>query len=265
MGAEGINRDYNFDMEIQETPGSRSIGRALDMVAAFQSRDRQLSAAELARRAGLPRSTAHRMASELADMGILEQTVDGQFRLGMKLFEFGQLALYQRGLRESASSILADLSNATHHTAHLAILDNCDVVYLDIITPSPPPRLRSRVGGRLPSTVTGVGKAILAFSPPEVVQRVLARGLPRLTANSITDESQLLAELAKVRRTGLAFDNQEQAIGTSCCAAPIFGLHKQVVGAISVSGNTSTLKLTLVAAAVQAAATGISRVQGAED
>jgi len=252
-------------MQNDDNSGFRSVRRALAVTAAFQSRDRQLSAAELARRAGLPRSTAHRTACELADLGILEQTADGQFRLGMMLFELGQLALYQRGLRESASSFLADLSNATHHAAHLAVLDNCDVVYLDIITPSPPPRLRSRVGGRLPSTVTGVGKAILAFSPSEVVQRVIAHGLPRLTANSITDESRLLAELAKIRRTGLAFDNQEQAIGTSCCAAPIFGINRQVVGAISVSGQTSTLKLTLVAAAVRAAATGISRLQGAED
>jgi len=202
------------------------------------------------------------MSGELANLGILEQTPDGQFRLGLKLFELGQLALYQQGLRESAASFLADLSNATRQTSHLAILDHCDVVYLDSIRPSPPPRLRARVGGRLPATVTGVGKAILAFSSPETIDEVIARGLPRLTTNSITDEARLRAELAKVRRTGLAFDHQEQAVGTSCCAAPIFGVHQRVVGAVSVSGHTSNIRLDLVAAAVQSAAAGISRVQG---
>jgi len=255
---------YDFVMESHESTGLRSVSRALGMLTVFQFRDRQLSAAELARRTGLPRSTAHRTACELAELGILEQTYDGQFRLGMQLFELGQLALFQRGLRESASSYLADLSSVTHESAHLAVLDNCDVVYLDIITPSPPPRLRSRIGGRLPSTVTGVGKAILAFSPPEVLRRVIANGLPRLTANSITDEPRLLAELATVRRTGLAFDNQEQAIGTSCCAAPIFGTNRQVVGAVSASGHTSSIKLDLVAPAVRSAAIAISRVQGAD-
>ena len=201
----------------------------------------------------------------MASLGALEQLQDGQFRLGMKLFEYGQLALYQRGLRESASSSLADLSNATHQTAHLAVLDDCDVVYLDIISPSPAPRLRSRIGGRLPATVTGVGKAILAFEPEEVIQEVIARGLPRLTTNSITDETRLRAELEKVRQTGLAFDNQEQAVGTSCCAAPIFGIHQAVVGAVSVSGHTENIQFDLVAAAVRAAAAGISRLQGARD
>jgi len=240
-----------------------SISRALALLSVFQTKDRELTAAELARRSGLPRSTAYRIAGELADLGGLEQTPDGHFRLGMKLFEWGQLALYQRGLRESASSFLADLSTATHQTAHLAVLDNCEVVYLDIIRPSNAPRMHSRVGGRLPATVTGLGKAMLAFSPPDVIDDVIARGLPRMTANSITDESRLRAELAKIHRTGIAFDHQEQAIGTSCCAAPIFGMNHRVVGAVSVSGHTSSIRLDLMSAAVQSTAAGISRVQGA--
>ncbi|MDR1449987.1 MAG: IclR family transcriptional regulator [Propionibacteriaceae bacterium] len=240
-----------------------SVARALALLAAFRPRDRELTAAELARRSGLARSTAYRLAGELAGLGMLEQTLGGRFRLGMKLFELGQLALYQQGLRESASSFLADLSNATRQTSHLAVLDGFEVVYLDIIRPSSSPRLRSRIGGRLPATVTGVGKAILAFSPPELVDQVLSAGLPSLTSNSITDEQRLRAELAKVRRSGLAFDHQEQAVGTSCCAAPVFGSGKKVVGAVSVSGHTSSIRLDLVSAAVQSAAAGISRVQGA--
>ena len=240
-----------------------SVARAVTLVSTFRWKDRELSSAEIARRADLPRSTAYRMACELATLGIFEQLPDGQFRLGMQLFEFGQLALYQRGLRESASSFLADLSSATHQTVHLAVLDNCDVVYLDIISPTPTPRLRSRIGGRLPATVTGVGKAILAFEPEEVIQAVIARGLPRLTTNSITDEGRLRAELEKIRQTGLAFDNQEQAVGTSCCAAPIFGIRQTVVGSVSVSGHTESLQFDLVAAAVRSTAAGISRAQGA--
>jgi len=240
-----------------------SVARAVALMSVFRWKDRELSSAELARRSGLPRSTAYRMACELSALGALEQLPDGQFRLGMPLFEWGQLALYQRGLRESASSFLADLSNATHQTAHLAVLDNCDVVYLDIISPSPAPRLRSHIGGRLPATVTAVGKAILAFEPEEVIDEVIARGLPRLTTNSITDESRLRTELEHVRQTGLAFDNQEQAVGTSCCAAPIFGVRQSVVGSVSVSGHTESIKFDLVAAAVRSTAAGISRMQGA--
>lgn len=239
------------------------VARAWTILSVFHPRDRRLSAAELARRSGLPRTTAYRIAGELASLGALEQVGDGQFQLGMRLFELGQLALYQRGLRESAASFLADLATSTHHTAHLAVRDGTEVVYLDIIRPSQAPHLRSRVGGRLPITVTGVGKALLAFSPPETVSAVLAAGLPRLTIHSITDETRMRTELAKVRRAGIAFDDQEQAIGTSCCAAPILGANKRAVAAISVSGHTTSIRLDRVAPAVQAAAAGISRLQGA--
>lgn len=252
-------------MVVENDTKLRSVSRALAIMTAFRPRDRALSAAELARRANLPRSTAHRMALDLVDLGALEQTSNGQFRLGMTLFELGQMALYQRGLRESASSFLADLSNATHQTVHLAVLDHCDVVYLDIISPSPAPRLRSRVGGRLPAANTAVGKAILAFSSPDVIDKVFARGLVRLTSHSIIDEARLRAELAKIRQTGVAYDNQEQAIGTSCCGAPIFGADRHVVGAVSVTGHTASIRLDLVTAAVRSTAAGISRIQGAED
>ena len=232
------------------------------VLAAFTVPDTELSGAELARRSGLPRSTTHRVASELVAVGLLEQTSSGRMRLGMRLFELGHLALLQRGLRESASPFLADLSAATHETVHLAVLEGLDVVYIDIIRPSSAPALRSRVGGRLPPSTTGVGKALLAFSPPGLVDAVIERGLPRLTPYSITDGAKLRAELVQVRRAGLAFDNQEQAIGTVCCSAPVFGVGGALVGAVSVSGHLGTLRIDRVKMAVRSTAAGISRIQG---
>ena len=240
-----------------------SIARAMSVLESFQSKDRDLTAAELARRSGLPRSTAYRIAGELASLGALEQTADGHFRLGGKLYEMGQLAIFQRGLRDSAASFLVDLANATRQTVHLGVLDNSEVVFLDVVRPGPAPQSMSRSEIRMPATATGLGKAVLAFSAAEVVDQVIARGLPKVTSNTITEEVRLRSELTKIRRTGLAFDHQEHATGTSCCAAPIFGSSNKVVGAVSVSGQTSSIRLDLVAAAVQTTAAGISRLQGA--
>jgi DNA-binding IclR family transcriptional regulator len=250
-----------MDAPISSSQGM--ITRALGLLTCFDARDRDLSAAELARRCGLPRSTTHRMATELVQNGLLERIPGGHFRLGLALFELGQLALVQRGLRDSAATFLADLSSATHQSAHLAVLDGTEVVFLDVITPSPAPRSHIRIGGRLPATATAVGKAILAFSPPPIMDAVLGAGLKRLTAHSITDETRMRAELTEIRRTGIAYDNQEQSLGTSCCGAPIFGHHNEPIGAISVSGHTGALHFDLVIAAVRSAAAGISRIQGA--
>jgi len=237
------------------------LARAVAVLTSFSAPDRELSGAELARRAKLPRSTTHRIATELVSVGLLEQTPSGRLRLGMRLFELGHLALFQRGLRECASSFMADLAHATHETVHLAVLDGLDVVYLDIIRPSGAPALRSRLGGRLPPSATAVGKAILAFSPPELVEAVIDRGLPQLTIHSITEGDRLKAELFEIRRTGISFDNQEQAIGTVCCGAPIFGAGGHVVGSISVSGRLGAVRADRVKMAVRSTAAGISRLQ----
>ena len=240
-----------------------SIARAMALLESFQTKDRDLTAAELARRSGLPRSTAYRIAGELAVLGALEQTPDGHFRLGEKVHDLGQLATSQRGLRESAASFLVDLANATHQTVHLGVLDNAEVVFLDVVRPGPTQPLMNRPEARMPATATGLGKAMMAFSSPDVVEQIIARGLPKVTSNSITDEMRLRSELTKIRRTGLAFDHQEHAMGTSCCAAPIFGSSNKVIGAVSVAGPTANIRLDLVATAVQTTAAGISRLQGA--
>jgi DNA-binding IclR family transcriptional regulator len=205
------------------------------------------------------------LTADLAGVGMLEQTEGGHYRLGLKLLDLGHVALCQRGLRESAAAFLADLSAASRQAVHLAVLDNQEVAVLDIVrpTPAPTPRSRVRPGGRLSPTATALGKAILAFSPPAVVDEVAARGLVQLTPNSITDETRLRAELVKVRRAGLAFDNQESTVGISCCAAPILGAHREAVGAVSVSGPSASIRLDQVSAAVQCTAAAISRVHGA--
>ena len=242
--------------------GMSGIARALAILSAFQSKDRELSAAEIARRVGFPRSTVYRLIGELTDLGALEHTTDGHYRLGVRVLELGQQAQVQRGVREIASPFLYDLSMVTHQTTHLAILDHSDVVFLDRIRPIAQTQRWSKPGGRLPATVTGAGKAILAFSPPDIVDGIIARGLPKLTQHSIIDEERLRSELSVARQTGVAFARQEHSLDTSCCGSPIFGEKRKVIGAVSVSGPSSTIRLDMVAVAVQSAAAGISRLQG---
>jgi DNA-binding IclR family transcriptional regulator len=75
------------------------------------------------------KSTAHRLLIELEYWGAVERTAGG-VRLGMRLFELGQLAGRQRDLLETAGPFLADLFEATRETVHLAVLDGVEVVYV---------------------------------------------------------------------------------------------------------------------------------------
>lgn len=234
------------------------LGRSLTLLAAFHSTDTVVSLAELNRRTGIPKSTAHRLLAELAEWQVVERIGTG-FRVGMRLFELGQLAPVQRGIREAAAPFLADLVEATHQTVHLAILDGIDVVYLHKIDGRNCPPVGSRLGGRMPVYCTGVGKAMLAFAPGHVLDQVIARGLRRRTPRTVVAPGVLGRELEAVRASGFAQEREESAVGVACVAAPVLGSDGRPIAAISVTGWSNQLKTATFAPAVRTAALGIAR------
>ncbi|HKX66926.1 MAG TPA: IclR family transcriptional regulator, partial [Intrasporangium sp.] len=163
------------------TPGTRPgvLSRTLTLLETFEAADASLSLAELSRRSGLPKPTVHRMVAEMTRERMLERLDDGTYRLGMRLFEIGERLQTNRTLSDAALPIMEDLREATRQRIHLAVLDGVDVVYVEILGANLM-HVGSRTGGRFPAHATGVGKAILAYSPRAVVQARIEAGLPRL-------------------------------------------------------------------------------------
>ncbi|MBX6391309.1 MAG: IclR family transcriptional regulator, partial [Frankia sp.] len=132
------------------------------------------------------------------------------------------------------------------------------VVYVERIRGHDAVPLPSRVGGRLPLTCTGVGKALLAFSGPALLEEVLAKPLSSLTPYSITDPERLRTVIEKVQVSGLAYEEQESQLGVACIAAPVLsgGL---AVAALSVAVSRSRFRPAQLAPAVRTAALGLTR------
>lgn len=244
-----------------ESPGPRtrsSLGRALSLLDAFSLDRPELSIRELSRLTGVPRSTTHRLVEELVDWGALERG-DGGVRLGVKLFELGSRSPTQATLREATSPSLHALSEVCRLTANLAVREGDRIVYLEKID-SPTLKVpHSRFGGRGYLHATGLGKAILAFSPSDVVDEVIASGLPRVAPRTIVDPGALRSELARVRRVGHAFDVEESLSGLFCVAAPILDRGDRAIAAISVTGATALAQAEKYAPAVHATARSISK------
>ncbi|MDG3009753.1 IclR family transcriptional regulator [Rhodococcus sp. D2-41] len=238
------------------------LDRAALLLDAFDGPGR-LTLAEIVRRTGLPRSSAHRMLERLVQLRWLRRS-GRDYELGMRLFELGSLAVHQDRIHQAALPFLHELHRRTGYVVHLAILEGTDVVYLEKICGRFGMGLPSRVGGRQPAHCTSVGKALLAYSPQSVVDRVLAAGLQRKTTFSIGSAPQLHAELGHIRDRGAAFDRGEALTGVSCVAAPI-GTENNVVGAISVCGPSNQMKLDhRLAAPVRVAAAGAWRALSSE-
>ena len=198
------------------------VGRVLTLLTAFRPGDTELTLAELHRRTGIAKPTAHRLLAELDGWDVIERTPTG-IRLGMRLFELGQLVPRQRGLLEAAAPFLTDLFEATHETVHLAVPDGVEVVYVQKLDGSRGPRVPSRVGGRMPMHCTGVGKALLAFGPSERLAAVLDAGLTRVAPRTIITPGRLNAELAAIRESGVSREREESGAGVTCVAAPVLG------------------------------------------
>ncbi|WP_285572360.1 IclR family transcriptional regulator [Actinoallomurus iriomotensis] len=247
-----------------EIPDDSYLRRVVAVLGAFRAEDGEVGAAELARRTGLPKSTVHRITVALAEEGLLERQ-GSAMRLGLRLFEIGQRVPRQRVLRDAALPYMTDLREATRQTVHLAVLEGNEVVYVEILGTPGGPVMPSRVGGRLPAHATGVGKAILAYSPPRVTRAVLDGELARLSERSVIAPGLLARELAGIRRDGVAYDYEESGRGIVCAASPVLGPDGEVLGALSVSGWVNRMRPAGVAPAVHTAALALSRTLGHRD
>jgi IclR family KDG regulon transcriptional repressor len=215
-----------------------SVRNAARLLCAFTPADRELGVSELARRLGLGKSAVHRLLTTLAQERLVEQNpATGRYRLGIKLHELGAIVSSHLDLHEAVAPHLDDLRNITGETVHVAILDGDEVVYVERRESPQTLRLFSRVGHRNHAHCTSTGKVLLAYLPPDELDRILAlRPLERKTRYTITDRGRLRQELERVRRRGFAKNENESELGVVSVAAPIRDASGRVVAAVSTAG-----------------------------
>jgi DNA-binding IclR family transcriptional regulator len=214
---------------------------------------------EIQHATGLASATTHRLVSELVEWGGLERVSWGRYRIGIRLWQLGSLAPQARDLRDVALPFLQDLLDVTHEVVHLVILDEGKALYVERLMARPEVHVRSRVARRLPLHATGPGKVLLAFSPSELVEQVIGRGLPRMARNTITDPVRLRRALTGICVTGYCLSRDEMTDGGSSVAAPVRGATGEVIAAVSVVVPTGSRDLSLLVPVVCIAAAGISR------
>jgi IclR family acetate operon transcriptional repressor len=114
------------------------------------------------------------------------------------------------------------------------------VVYLEVVPSEFALRLSERPGATVAPHASALGKAILAFSPPGLVDSLIrAHELSAFTRNTITEPAAVLEELRRVRDRGYAFDKGETSSLATCVGAPIVNEHGHAIAAMSISGPTS--------------------------
>lgn len=238
----------------RRNPERTVLGRIASIMEAFDGSQQVLGLGDLSERTGLPKSTLHRLGDQLCQVGWMARD-SGGYRLGMRMFELGSLAIEENSLHEAALPHLQALAAKSGMSVHLAILDRAEIVQLEKVT-NGPLRLSARRGSRQPAYCTALGKAIAAYDD-EALRTILSSPMRPRTANTITEPFAFRAELSRIRKTGVAFDRGELHDQIVCVAAPI-GQSGDTRGAVSLTGVAGRMRWGLAAEAVMSTASAIS-------
>ena len=223
------------------------IDRVALVLASFHPDDRRLGVSELSRRANLPKSTVSRLVTELVSHRYLERDGSG-VRLGLRLFELGELATEPNALRAVAVEAMADLRDAVDETVQLTVLDGTDVLCLGVLHARGASQALMEMGTRAPARSSAAGRVLLAFATSS-----------RRPGEASALASDLTSDLAEIRETGLAVDRDPRSGRVVGVAGAILARGFTPVAAITVSGLPATFDPARVAPAVRAAALALGR------
>jgi IclR family acetate operon transcriptional repressor len=245
------------------------LDRAMDILEALAEARQPLGVTELARRVGATKSATYRILSNLERRNYVSKDLSTTwYTLGTRLAYLGQRSLGAFDLRQIARPVLQDLYQRFYETVNLGVLEGNEVVYIDMVESHHGLRMAAHLGSRDTAHSTALGKAMLAFLPPDAIAHELHRDLGAKTERTIVAPAALKAELDRVRIKGYAEDLGENELGARCIGAPIFDHGREVVAAISVSSPESRLdddRAAEVASAVRESASEITRRIGGRE
>lgn len=207
--------------------------RVLELLAA----NGDMSASRIADRLETSRAASHRFLTTLRDLGYVEKTEAGRFRLTFKVVELGMRKLDGFEIRHTVHPFLQEIALAFGETVNLGHWDGSAIAHLDKINSTEILRLDVGVGALAPAYCTALGKAILAFLPDrEVDDYFESVKWVALSPKTITTAEKLKTEIKQIRQRGYAIDDEELSLGLRCVAAPVFDHTGSPTYALSVSG-----------------------------
>jgi DNA-binding IclR family transcriptional regulator len=225
-------------------PAIQVLERMFSLLDTLAQQERPMSLKDISAATGLHPSTAHRILSDLTLGRFVERPQAGTYRLGMRLLELGNLVKGRLDVREAALGPMRELHRLTQQAVNLSVRQGDEIVYIErTYSERSGMQVVRAIGGRAPLHLTSVGKLFLGHDDPSRVKAYATRtGLAGHTRNSLTDLARLERELAQVRATGMARDDEELELGVRCMACGIFDDQGRLVAGLSVSAPADRLE-----------------------
>lgn len=211
-------------MSAQVREKGSSISRVLEIIEAISRAERPMSPADLACHLNIPKPSIHRLIHQLEKDSYLQTNMRGLLLPGDRMESIALGVLYTGRHRALRQGILKKLAGETGETCGIAIPNGSEMIYYDRVQTDWPLQVRLPVGSHTPVWCTSSGKLYLSSLSDEHCRRMIKTlPLDKYTRNTLTDIEALIADIVKVRATGLSFDNEEFIDGMVACAVPIRG------------------------------------------
>jgi DNA-binding IclR family transcriptional regulator len=231
------------DNQAAATPTIQVIERMFALIDVLASREEAVSLKEISEKTGLHPSTTHRILNDLATGRFVDRPEAGNYRLGMRLLELGNLVKARLNVRDAALAPMRELHKQIQQPVNLSVRQGDEIIYVErAYSERSGMQVVRAIGGRAPLHLTSTGKLFLAADDAQRVRAYATRtGLAGHTKNSITQLPLLERELAKARQYGIARDNEELELGVRCMAAGIYDDQARLVAGLSISAPADRL------------------------
>lgn len=221
------------------------VERTLDVLLTLSKESDGLSVSELAEKINLPSSTTHRILNALKKRHFVMQLSESKkYRLGYKVLTLSSNMIKEDNLALTAKPFMKELALKINKTVALCVIESESLICLDYVESKDTSMFMVRTGFAMPPHATSAGKAIQAFMPIDIVQRIYLSNHDKLTSNTKTDLEEFMKELEQVRKEGYAISDEELQLGVQGAASPIFDFNKRVIGAVSFTALKSDNSLT---------------------
>ncbi|MBE0688207.1 MAG: IclR family transcriptional regulator [Anaerolineaceae bacterium] len=210
----------------------QSLARGLKLLAQLGESTVGCSITETAQELGVDKGSASRLMNTLVKYGFAEKDqVSRRFYLGPQVVVLSRSLLTRMPLREVAKPFLRELMKNTGECAHIGVLSQGKVLYIDQVESPASLRVNAEVGFMAPLHCTALGKVLIAFGRQPILEN-----LARFTDSTLVSQEALRKNLEMVLERGYAVDDEEFDVGVRCIAAPIYDFRNKAIGSIGISG-----------------------------
>lgn len=240
-------KESEMTQDKERPAGSQSLFRGLMLIEILSNYPNGCPLAHLSELAGLNKSTVHRLLQGLQSCGyVTPAPAAGSYRLTTKFIAVGQKALSSLNIIHVAAPHLEALNIATGETINFSSREDDHAILIYKLEPTMGMlRTRAYIGQHMPLYCSAMGKIYMAFGHADYVKSYWESHqdlIQPLTRNTITGLPAMYDELAQIRESSMAMDREENELGVSCIAVPVFDIHGRVPYAVSISLSTSRLK-----------------------